>query len=71
MEFKRSFTEPKISKTEVGLKEAGVVTYHGRAKFIAENTIQMNEDILYAGKFVIANGASLVKLSIPGEDLLI
>jgi glutathione reductase (NADPH) len=71
MQFKKGFTEPKIPKTESGLREAGVVTYHGRAKFIAENTIQVNEDILYAEKFVIANGAAPAKLSIPGEDLLI
>ena len=71
MQFKKGFTEPKIPKTESGLKEVGVETYHGRAKFIAENTIQVNEDILYAEKFVIANGAAPVKLSIPGENLLI
>ncbi|MEO6707351.1 MAG: NAD(P)/FAD-dependent oxidoreductase [Ginsengibacter sp.] len=71
IEFKKSFTEPKIPKTEAGLKEAGVATYHGRAKFIDENTIQVNEDILHADKFVIANGAAPAKLSIPGEDLLI
>jgi len=71
MQFKTSFTEPKIPKTEAGLKEAGVATFHGRGKFIAENTIQVNENILYAEKFVMANGATPVKLSIPGEDLLI
>lgn len=71
MQFKKSFTEPKTPKTEAGLNEAGVITYHGRAKFIDKNTIQVNEDILYADKFVIANGAAPAKLSIPGEDLLI
>lgn len=71
MEFKKSFTEPKIPNTEAGLKEAGVDAYHGRATFIAENTIQVNENILYAEKFAIANGAAPTKLSIPGEDLLI
>ena len=71
MQFKKTFTEPKISKTEEGLKESGIAAYHGRAKFITENTIQVNEDILYAEKFVIANGAAPVKLSIPGENLLI
>lgn len=71
MQFKTSFTEPKIPKTEAGLKEAGVATFHGRSKFIAENTIQVNENILYAEKFVLANGATPTKLSIPGEGLLI
>ena len=71
MQFKKSFTEPKIPKTESGLKESGIATFHGRAKFIAENTIQVNENILYGEKFVIANGAAPEKLSISGEDLLI
>lgn len=71
MQFKKTFTESKTPATLASLKEAGIVAYHGRAKFIAENTMQVNEDILYAGKFVIANGAAPVKLSIPGENLLI
>lgn len=71
MQFKRSFTEPEILKTEVGLREEGVVTYHGRAMFISENTVQVNNTILHAEKFIIANGAKPVKLSIPGEELLI
>jgi len=71
MEFKKSFTEPKIPKTELSLKEAGIAMFHGRAKFIAENTLQVNEDILHAEKFVIANGAAPTKLFIPGEELLI
>lgn len=71
MEFKKSFTEPKIPKTEAALKEAAVAVYHGRAKFVEENTIQVNENILYAEKFVFANGAAPTKLSIPGENLLI
>ncbi|MEO9021994.1 MAG: NAD(P)/FAD-dependent oxidoreductase [Ginsengibacter sp.] len=71
IQFKKSFTEPQIPKTEVGLKEAGIETYHGRARFIAENTLQVNEDILYGEKFVIASGAAPARLSIPGEDLLV
>ncbi|MEO5501459.1 MAG: NAD(P)/FAD-dependent oxidoreductase [Ginsengibacter sp.] len=71
MKFKTSFTVPKIPKTEAALSEAGIAMFHGRAKFIDENTIQVNEDILYAEKFVIANGAAPSKLSIPGENLLI
>ncbi|HEY9362594.1 MAG TPA: NAD(P)/FAD-dependent oxidoreductase [Chitinophagaceae bacterium] len=71
MEFKKSFTEPVPGKREKALKSAGVTTYHGRAHFISENTLQINEDILQAKKFVIANGAKPRKLSIPGEELLI
>ena len=71
IQFKRSFTEPKIPKTEENLKEAGVTQYHGRAKFTAKNIIQVNDKTLSAEKFVIANGAAPTKLFMPGEDLLI
>lgn len=71
MKFKKTFTEPIPGKRENALKSTGVTTYHGRAHFISENTLQINEDILHAEKFVIANGARPRKLSIPGEELLI
>jgi glutathione reductase (NADPH) len=71
MEFKKSFTEPVPVKREKALKSAGITTYHGRAHFISENTLQVNENILQAEKFVIANGAKPRKLSIPGEELFI
>ena len=71
IQFKKTFTEPKTPATLTSLKEAGINAYHGRAKFIDENNIQVNGDILFAEKFVIANGAAPAKLSIPGEDLLI
>lgn len=70
MKFKQTFTEPVPGKRENALKSAGITTYHGRAHFISENTLQINETILQAKKFVIANGAKPRKLSIPGEELL-
>ena len=70
MAFKKTFTEPVPAKREYALRSAGVTTYHGRAHFISENTLQINEDILHAEKYVIANGAKPRKLSIPGEELL-
>ncbi len=49
MQFKKSFTEPVPAAPQIALEKAGVTTaYHGRAKFIAENTIDVNENILYA-----------------------
>ena len=71
MRFKKSFTEPKISETEVGLKRADVGMYHGKAKFVSKNTIQINENILQAKKFVIANGAKPRSINIPRENFLI
>ena len=71
MKFKTSFTEPKIPKTEENLEKAGIAQYHGRAKFIDENIMQVNDKKIAGEKFVLANGATPAKLSIPGEDLLI
>src|SRR5690606_34888568 len=71
MQFKKSFTGPIPEKNEAGLTKDGVVTYHGRAHFLSSNTLQVNEEVLQAEKFVIANGAKPAKLSIPGEELLI
>ena len=71
MQFKKSFTESVPDKREDGLKAAGIATYHGRAIFISANTIQVNDEVLQAENFVIANGAKPKNLSIPGEEMLI
>jgi len=71
MQFKKSFTEPIPAKHEARLKEAGVITYNGRAHFLSSNTLHVNGEILQSEKFVIANGAKPAKLSIQGEELLI
>lgn len=71
MRFKKTFTDSKPPNIEAGLEKAGVTTYHGRAIFINENTLRVNEDVLQAEKFVIANGAKPRSLNIPGDDLLI
>lgn len=71
MQFKESFTEPVPPKKDEELKNAGIVTFHGRAQFISSNSLKVNDEVLQAEKFVLANGARPRKLSIPGEDLLI
>lgn len=69
--FKNNITKPKSKDTLDSLRKAGISTFHGRAKIIDKNSIQVNDDILSADKFVFANGSAPTKLSIPGEDLLI
>jgi glutathione reductase (NADPH) len=71
MQFKKSFTESVPDKREDGLKAAGIATYQGRAIFISANTLQVNDEVLQAENFVIANGAKPINLSIPGEEMLI
>ncbi len=71
MQFKESFTEPVPAKKDAELKNAGIVTFHGRAKFISLDSLKVNNEVLQANKFIIANGARPRRLSIPGEELLI
>ncbi len=71
MKFKEGFTEPVPGRKGEELKNAGIATFNGRAQFISPNSLRVNEEVLQAEKFVIANGARPRKLSIPGEDLLI
>ncbi|MEO6820061.1 MAG: FAD-dependent oxidoreductase, partial [Ginsengibacter sp.] len=71
IKFKNTITEPKSQDTIDSLKKAGITIFHGKAKIIDENSIQVNDHILHGEKFVFANGSAPTKLSIPGEDLLI
>lgn len=71
IKFKNTITEPKSQDTIDSLKKAGISVFHGKAKIIDENSIQVNDQILHGEKFVFANGSAPTNLSIPGEDLLI
>ncbi|MGI6455190.1 MAG: dihydrolipoyl dehydrogenase family protein [bacterium] len=68
MEFKRSFTEPVAPGREQKYRESGVAQYHGRAHFVSPHALQVGEEILEAKKILLANGASPMKLRIPGEE---
>src|SRR5207342_2888711 len=39
MRFKRSFTEPVPQQREDGLAKAGIVAFHGRARFAGPTTV--------------------------------
>jgi len=68
--FKRSFTEDMPPRTEAGLVEAGVTTFHGEARFTGLDTIEVNGQSLRSQNFHIATGARPSKLDITGEHLL-
>ena len=72
MKHKESFTDPVPENMEAGLKKAGVRTLHGRARFVAEDRI----DIAGHGEIafrhaLIATGAKPRPLDFPGADRLI
>jgi len=68
--FKRTFTEPIPEAKEEGLQNAGVTTFHGKARFIGENKIQISDQILIGDKIVIATGANPTAMPIKGEEHL-
>jgi glutathione reductase (NADPH) len=67
MQFKRSFTDPVPDRREKALREAGVMTFHGAARFVAPDTLAIGDDQLRGKFFVIAAGARPAPLPIAGE----
>ncbi|PWT80164.1 MAG: NAD(P)/FAD-dependent oxidoreductase [Acidobacteria bacterium] len=67
MRFKRSFTDPVPGNREKGYRDAGIATFHGRARFLSGTQLQVGGDVL-SGRFVhIAAGARPATLGIDGE----
>lgn len=72
MRFKQSFTDPVPMKREKQFSKAGIITYHGRARFVARTTIKIDDTHTLNGRhIVIASGAQPMKLNIPGEENLV
>ncbi len=70
MAFKRSFTAPVPAGQEAWLRDLGVDTFHGRAKFVGATTVRVGADDLEGTHVVIAAGSRPATLGIPGEDKL-
>jgi glutathione reductase (NADPH) len=72
MAHKRSFTDAVPAKMEAGLKSNGVETFHGRARFVNENTLELAGGERLQGRHIlIATGASPRRLGFEGADLMI
>jgi glutathione reductase (NADPH) len=75
--FKRTFTEPFPEHRENGYINAGINVFHGHAKFIGRNKIQVEENnnkkttILNGRYILIATGAKPMNLNIPGSENII
>ncbi|HEX5419938.1 MAG TPA: NAD(P)/FAD-dependent oxidoreductase, partial [Gammaproteobacteria bacterium] len=69
--FKRGFTDPIPPARERRLADAGIDTYHGRARFTGTRSLAIEDQTLEADYILIAAGAEPVKLGIPGEQHLI
>jgi glutathione reductase (NADPH) len=72
MHFKRSFTEPVPKEREEQFSKAGIVAYHGRARFIGEKNLKLDDTRTLNGSHILlATGAQPAKLNIPGEENMI
>jgi glutathione reductase (NADPH) len=68
--FKHSFVDDVPTSTDESFKRAGIVTVHGRARFVDRLTVQVGEETLVGRHVVIATGARHAPLGIPGEEYL-
>ena len=78
MSFKKTFTEPFPKHREQGFIDAGIKTFHGHARFIGRNSVNVNKlnidgdnSILNGRYILIATGAKPARLGISGEENII
>ena len=69
--FKRSFTDPIPDKQARHYSDLGVDAYHGLARFVAPDRIEVDGRELVGRHILIATGASPVPLGIAGEELVL
>jgi glutathione reductase (NADPH) len=69
--FKRTFTDPVPQKQEKWYADTGIDAYHGHARFIDRETIEVDGQTLKGRYFLIAAGARPAPLGVPGEEHLI
>lgn len=69
--FKRSFTDPVPKEKEHSFGKAGIKSFHGRAKFVNANSLEVAGERLTARFLVVAAGARPASLGIPGEEHLV
>ena len=69
--FKRTFTEPTSDNTKAPLRAAGVTLIDGAARFVDEETIEVDGERLTARYFHIATGSRPAALQLQGAELLL
>ncbi len=71
MRFKRTFTEPVPAARERSFAKAGIITFHGRARFENDSTVRVGDERLIGKHILIASGAQPAPLGFPGAEHLI
>jgi glutathione reductase (NADPH) len=70
MRFKRSFTQPVPKNREEEFANAGIATFHGRARFVGPSLVQVNDEVLEGRYVLIAAGQKPADLEIVGTEHL-
>lgn len=70
MRFKRTNIEPVPKNREAGFAKAGILAFHGRARFVGRSTVQVDEEVLEGRYVVIAAGQKPADLKIAGAEHL-
>jgi glutathione reductase (NADPH) len=70
MAFKRTFTTLVPQNREESFAHAGIVAFHGRARFVSPTSVQVGNEVLEGRHIAVATGAKPVELSIPGASLV-
>ena len=70
MAFKRRFTDPVPQAKEKAFADAGIVAFHGTARFVSADALEVDGELLEADHFVIAAGSKPVPLPIEGAELV-
>ncbi|MBI2829678.1 MAG: NAD(P)/FAD-dependent oxidoreductase, partial [Chloroflexi bacterium] len=70
MAFKRTFTDDMPSMMEEGFTSQGIDTFHGMARFVGRNAVEVQQETLEGRYILIAAGAEPMTLGIDGEQYL-
>ncbi len=70
MSFKRTFVEGVPASREERMVRAGIATFHGRARFVSQTSVQVGGTVLEARHLVVAAGMKPRDLSVPGAEHL-
>jgi glutathione reductase (NADPH) len=68
--FKRTFTDPIPKKRELNFEEQGIRTFHGAARFVAPDAVEVDGQELRGRHILIASGAHPIPLTFPGSEYL-
>ena len=68
--FRRTFTDPIPEKRERSFEEQGIRAFHGAARFVAPDAVQVDGQVLRGRHLLIASGAHPIPLTFPGSEHL-